>query len=51
MSHAIVIASAVVESKQDLPFSPLTFAAVSAIAFLSLLGLTWSFRNTKNRHR
>ena len=51
MSHAIVLASAVAESSTELPLSPITFAAIAGLAFLSLLGLTWSFRNTSNRHR
>ncbi len=34
-----------------LPYSPVTFGVIALIVFVALLGLTWSFRGTSNRHR
>ena len=34
-----------------LPYSPVTFGIIALIVFVALLGLTWSFRGTSNRHR
>ena len=51
MSTVLVVATETVESTRTLPYSAEVFGAISLIAFLALLGLTWSFRNTSNRHR
>ena len=51
MSDVLVVATATVEQTRSLPFSAEAFGAISLITFFALLGLTWSFRNTSNRHR
>ena len=51
MSNVLTLAAETVEHSRSLPFSAETFGAVALIAFGALLGLTWSFRNTSNRHR
>ena len=51
MSNVLVVAAGTAEHARSLPFSAVTFGAISLIAFVALLGLTWSFRNTSNRHR
>ena len=51
MSNVLTLAAQTVEHSRSLPFSAETFGAVALIAFGALLGLTWSFRNTSNRHR
>jgi hypothetical protein len=50
MSTVLHLAAAV-EETHPLPMDPLAFAAIAMLAFISLLGLTWSFRNTSNRQR
>ena len=39
------------ETRSALPYSPVTFGIIALIVFVALLGLTWSFRGTSNRHR
>ena len=51
MSNVLALAAETVEHTRELPFSAVTFGVVALIAFGALLGLTWSFRNTSNRHR
>ena len=51
MSNVLVVAAGTAEHTRSLPFSAVTFGAISLITFVALLGLTWSFRNTSNRHR
>jgi len=51
MSNVLVVAAGTAEHARSLPFSAVTFGAISLITFVALLGLTWSFRNTSNRHR
>ena len=51
MSNALGMAAETVEATRTLPYSAEVFGVISLIAFFALLGLTWSFRNTSNRHR
>lgn len=51
MSNLLVVAAAAGDTTHPLPFSAAAFGAISLIAFVALLGLTWSFRNTSNKHR
>ena len=52
MSQVLYFAAAAAEeAHNELPMSPESFGAVALIALLSLLGLTWSFRNTRHKHR
>ena len=51
MSNVLALAAETVEHTRELPVSAVTFGVIALIAFGALLGLTWSFRNTSNRHR
>lgn len=52
MTNLLVAAAGeAVESTTELPYSAVTFGVLAMIVFLGLLGLTWSFRGTSNRHR
>lgn len=46
--HALVLAVETAEA--SLPFPALVFAAISAIVFLALAVVVWSFRDVANRH-
>ena len=46
--HALVLAVETAEA--SLPFPALVFAAISAVAFLALGVVVWSFRDVANRH-
>ena len=52
MTNVLVhAAGAGAETGSALPYSPVTFGVIALIVFVALLGLTWSFRGTSNRHR
>ena len=52
MTNVLVLAAGTVgQSGSALPYSPVTFGLIALIVFVALLGLTWSFRGTSNRHR
>ncbi len=51
MSQMLFSAAAAVAETNALPMSAESFGAVAFITFISLLGLTWSFRNTSHKHR
>lgn len=50
-SVLIAAAATTVEEGTTLPYSAVTFGVIALIAFVALLGLTWSFRGTSNKHR
>jgi hypothetical protein len=37
------------EAQRELPMPPAAYGALAFLAFLILLGVTWSFRNTANK--
>jgi len=52
MTNVLVrAAGAATDSTTTLPYSAPTFAVIALIVFIALLGLTWSFRGTSNKHR
>lgn len=51
MFPVLVPAAGAVEQTHPLPFSAEAFGAISLIVFVALLGLTWTFRNTSQKHR
>jgi hypothetical protein len=51
MSYAQVLAAGTVEHTKELPMSAAMFALLAIGVFVSLLALTWSFRNSSNKHR
>lgn len=52
MTNVLVLAAGTTgQGGSALPYSPVTFGVIALIAFVALLGLTWSFRGTSNRHR
>jgi hypothetical protein len=48
MSNALLLAAT---EHSSTPGSPVAFAVGTLVVFAALLGLTWSFRNVKNKHR
>lgn len=51
MQQVLVLAATVGEGARRLPMTPEMFAAIAILAFISLLGLTWTFRGVSNKHR
>lgn len=49
MSNALM--QAATDHASSTPASPMAFAVGTLVVFVALLGLTWSFRNVKNKHR
>lgn len=49
MSNALL--QAATEHGSSTPAGPVAFAVGALVVFAALLGLTWSFRNVKNKHR
>jgi hypothetical protein len=49
MSNALL--QAATDHASSTPASPVAFAVGTLVVFVALLGLTWSFRNVKNKHR
>jgi hypothetical protein len=48
MTQQIALAA---EQANELPLSPEMFGVVALVAFIALLGLTWTFRGSSNKHR
>ena len=48
---SVLVQATAVESTTKLPYSAATFGLIALIVFIALLGLTWSFRGTSNKHR
>ncbi len=51
-SHAIQVFAAAHSTGEGvtLPFSPVVYAIIAAVAFIALGMVTWSFRDAANRH-
>ncbi|MGL4173629.1 MAG: hypothetical protein ACRCTR_06095 [Actinomycetota bacterium] len=47
-SQAVVAAEG---ATRELPMEPLMFGVITLIVFVSLLGLTWTFRGSSNKRR
>lgn len=53
MSQVLVLAAGTpggTEGGTQLPLSPAMFAVVAIVTFAALLGLTWTFRGSSNKH-
>ena len=50
MSQALVWAAGTAEHGTELPMAPQMFGVIAIISFLALLGLTWTFRGSSNKH-
>jgi hypothetical protein len=49
MSYPVLLAQGTTEPAHQLPMSAAAFGLLAIIVFVSLLGLTWTFRNTSNK--
>jgi hypothetical protein len=47
LAHALAVA----EQTKQLPMAPAMFGVIALIVFVSLLGLTWTFRGSANKRR
>jgi hypothetical protein len=45
------LALAAEEQTKDLPMEPLMYGVIAIVVFVSLLGLTWTFRGSSNKRR
>jgi hypothetical protein len=50
MSQALVLAAGTAEHAKELPLRPEMFGVIAIVTFIALLGLTWSFRGSSNKH-
>ncbi len=51
MSQVLVLAAGGgAEGGTQLPMSPVMFGVIAIISFVALLGLTWTFRGSSNKH-
>jgi hypothetical protein len=49
MAFALVLAAE--ERTKELPMAPAMYGVICIVVFVSLLGLTWTFRGSSNKRR
>ncbi len=45
------LAGSAAEKTKELPMDPPVYGLIALLVFASLLGLTWTFRGSANKHR